>query len=257
MGRATGQGELFPVLVVLLGAVTLLRGRPAAAAELLDGAVEAARLSGNTQVLALNLLNRAHAVLAAGDVETALALAEESVELGRGLDASLLGHWASEALAAALLESGDPARAAAVLVAAAGGEDLASIPGAFRVSALELLTRCRLALGRLEDAERAAERAAAAAAGGELRLATAMARRAAAAVALAGGDPAAAAGHALAAAAAAEDAGVPIEAALARTLAGRALAARRGARACAGAAGAGGRRARALRRAALARRGRA
>ena len=66
VARATGQGALFPVLTVLLGAVTLMTGRPGEAAELLDGAVEAARLSGNDQVLALNLLNQAQAVLADG-----------------------------------------------------------------------------------------------------------------------------------------------------------------------------------------------
>jgi len=57
-----------------------------------------------------------------------------------------------------------------------------------------------------------------------LRMATAMAERAAAAVALASGDPAGAARSALTSAEVANEAGVLVEAGLSRTLAGRALA---------------------------------
>ena len=224
VARATGQGALFPVLTVLLGAVTLMTGRPGEAAELLDGAVEAARLSGNDQVLALNLLNQAQAVLAEGDVDAAIALAEESVALGRELDDSLLGHWAGEALAAALLEAREPERAVESLLGAAGGESLSAIPSGFRVNALELLVRCLLALGRREDAARVAAHATEAAAALGLGVARCTAHRASAAVALDAGDAATAAEHARAATAAAEAAGVPIEAARSRVIAGRALA---------------------------------
>jgi DNA-binding CsgD family transcriptional regulator len=89
---------------------------------------------------------------------------------------------------------------------------------------LELLTRCRLALGHLDEARRAAEGAAAAADVVGLPLAKAYADRAAAAVALETGDGARAADLALAAATVADDVGMPMEAALARTLAGRGLA---------------------------------
>ena len=54
----------------ILGQVKLLRGQLAEAAELLDNAVEGARLSGNVQALAGNLVNRSLAALAAGDLET-------------------------------------------------------------------------------------------------------------------------------------------------------------------------------------------
>ena len=127
------------------------------------------------------------------------------------------------ALAAALLESGDAARAVDVLVGPAGGDELPLVPGAWRANWLELLTRCWLALGRRGEAARAAAGAQAAAAGGA-PLARSMADRAAAAVALDSGDPVSAARLALASAAAADEVGVPIEAALSRTLAGRALA---------------------------------
>src|SRR4029434_11066136 len=122
-------------------------------------------------------------------------------------------------LGAALLESGDPARAVAALVEPSGGEDLTLIPGAWKTNWLELLTRCWLALGHLEEAKRSAARAEACAATRGLRLATGMADRAAAAVAFEAGNPDLAAERALASAAAAEEVGVPVEAALSRTLA--------------------------------------
>ena len=108
VGRATGQSEFIPLPYSILGQVKLLRGQLADAAELLDNAVEGARLSGNVQALAGNLGNRSFAALAAGDVGIALATAEECVELTQGLDQSLVCA-AGVALAAALLETGDPA----------------------------------------------------------------------------------------------------------------------------------------------------
>ena len=223
VGRATGQSEFIPLPYSILGQVKLLRGRLGEAAELLDNAVEGARLSGNVQALAGNLGNRSFAALAAGDVGVAVATAEECVELTRGLDQSLVCA-AGVALAAALLETGDPRRAVDSLIASSGGEALPLIPGVWRAKFLELLTRCWLALGHRSAAERAT--AAAQTTAGELRLrmAASMADRAAAAVSLDAGNPDLAAKRALAAAAAADEVGAPVEAALARTLAGRALA---------------------------------
>ena len=223
IGRATGQSEFIPLPYSILGQVELLRGHLAEAAELLDNAVEGARLSGNVQALAGNLGNRSLAALAAGDVGLALAAAEECAELTSGLDQSLVCA-AGVALAAALLESGDPGRAVESLIASSGGEALPLIPGVWRARSLELLTRCWLVLGRRSEAGRAVARAQATAAALRLRMAASMADRAAAAVALDAGDADLAAERALAAAAAADEVGVPVEAALARTLAGRALA---------------------------------
>ncbi len=98
------------------------------------------------------------------------------------------------------------------------------MPSGWRAFYFELLTRCWLARGRVADAELAAGRAAVAATGVGLQMATAMAHRAAAAVALATGDPAAAAELALDSAAEADEIGARVEAARARTLAGRGLA---------------------------------
>jgi DNA-binding NarL/FixJ family response regulator len=132
--------------------------------------------------------------------------------------------WAATRLAAALLETGQPADAVELLLGSAGGEELTFIPGGWRAYCLELLTRCWLALDRRSEAERAAACAQARATAVPLPLVAAWADRAAAAVALSAGDAIRAAERALAAAAAADAVGAPIEAALSRTLAGRALA---------------------------------
>ena len=189
VARATGQSEFIPLPYSILGQVKLLRGQLVEAAELLDDAVEGARLSGNLQALAGNLVNRSLAALAAGDLEIALATAEENVELTQRLDQSLVCA-AGVALAAARLETGDPERAVDDLVRSSGGEDLRLVPGVWRPRSLELLTRCWLALGRPSEAARSAARTEATAATLRLRMADSMAHRAAAAVALDAGDPA-------------------------------------------------------------------
>ena len=223
VARATGQVEFIPLPYSILGQVKLLRGQLAQAAELLDNAVEGARLSGNVQALTGNLGNRSFAALAAGDVELAISTAVECVELASGLDQSLVCA-AGVALAAALLESGDPERAVKSLISSSGGEELPLIPGVWRAKWLELLTRCRLALVQPGAAARAAAGAEAVAAALRLRMAASMADRAVAAVDLEAGRADRAAERALAAADAADEVGAPVEAAIARTLAGRALA---------------------------------
>ena len=225
VGRATGQGAVFPVLVPVLGTVRTVRGQFVDAADLLDDAVEAARLSGNEQVLAWHLLNRS--VLASsgtGEVEIALTTAEEAVQLTREMEQSLISAWSGVALGKALLQADQAAVAADVIVNAAGGEELPLIPGGWRVNCLELLTRCWLTIDRPQEARRSAAAAESRAAIVGLPFAAAMAHRAAAAVALDSGDAAAAAERALDSAAGAAEIGAPIEAALSRMLAGRALA---------------------------------
>ena len=128
-------------------------------------------------------------------------------------------------LAVALLQTGQPARAAEVLASSAGGEQVTLVPDVWRAYGLELMTSCWLELGRRPEAERAAAGAQASAAAVGLHLPTAMAHRAAAAVALDAGDPAEAAAKALTSAALADQVGAPVWAAVARTLAGRALGA--------------------------------
>jgi DNA-binding CsgD family transcriptional regulator/tetratricopeptide (TPR) repeat protein len=224
VARATSQGDFFPGLTQALGNVMFMSGRLSEAAELLDGAVEAARLSDIPVALAWTLLNRAYAAVIAGEIDDALRAGEEARTLTRGLDGSVVAAWAGAVCAFALLESGEPARAAELLVISGGGEAAPLIPGAWRANWLEVLTRCYLALGRHDDARLAASRSQARAEEFGLRLATALAHRAAAAVALDAGDARTAAERALASAGLAEEVGARVEGALSRALAGRALA---------------------------------
>ena len=201
-----------------------MRGKLAEAGELLDGGIEAARLLGNTHALVWSLGSRSAAALHAGDVDLALAAAQEAVDLSADLDEGFHSAEAAVDLARALLETGEPQRAVDLLVGSAGGEELVLIAGGPRAHYLESLTRCWLALDRPAEARRAAVAAEAWASSLQLPMAIAWANRAAAAVDLYTGNASAAAERALAAVAGAEEVGAPIEAALSRTLAGRALA---------------------------------
>jgi DNA-binding NarL/FixJ family response regulator len=201
-----------------------VRGRLRESADLLDGGIEGARLAGNSGILAWSLLNRSFAAVQLGELELAVATAEESVELTRQIDDRFVTTYAGIILAIARLESGHPAQGAELFVSSGGGPGLPLVPGGWRAKYLELLTRCWLAVGRREEAEGAAAYARKTAESTGLGTAMAWAERAAAALALDAGEPAAAAERALASAAAADEARAPVEAAVARILAGRALA---------------------------------
>ena len=222
--RATGQGEQFPLVVVWLGTSLWIQGRPLDAGELFDGAVEAARLAGNVQSLASNLLNRSYAAIAAGDLDVALATGEESLELEEGMERGNTSAVGAAVLASALLEAGQADRSVELLLTRAGDEELRLIGGGWRARFLEVLTRALLATGRRADAERAAAAAHACADAVALPSAAAMASLAAAALALDAGQPTTAAERAFAAAAALESVAALFDAARARELAGRALA---------------------------------
>jgi ATP/maltotriose-dependent transcriptional regulator MalT len=224
VARATGQGELFLLLAATLGGLLRQRGKLTEAGELLDGGIEAARLLGNTHALIWTLMGRSAGALRSGDVELALASAQESFDLSQDSNSNFHTAEAAADLAAALLETGQPKPAVEMLLDSAGGETLVLIAGSPRARYLEVLTRCWLALDRPAEAKSAAAAAQAWAAAVQLPMAAAWADRAAAAVTLYAGDPAHAAEQALASVAAAEGVGAPIEAALSRTLAGRALA---------------------------------
>ncbi|MET0486505.1 MAG: LuxR C-terminal-related transcriptional regulator, partial [Candidatus Rokuibacteriota bacterium] len=221
---ATGQEQFLPILF-WTGFIRTARGRLAEAAEILDTAVEIARVSNHAQGLAWNLGGRSLAATAAGDVEAALRAGDEATEVLGELEPSFPAAWAAVALATALEPAGDPGRAAEVLLEAAGGDDLPRIPAIWRPAGFELMTRCRLALGEPDEAQRAADSAAACARELDLPLPAALADRAHAMVALDGGDPLAAVEPALASATTAGNSGAALEAAVSRMLAGRALAA--------------------------------
>jgi ATP/maltotriose-dependent transcriptional regulator MalT len=224
VARATAQGELIPVLVPILASTLLAQGRLAEAAELLDEAIEAARLVGAPQALALRLAHRCEGAAMAGDLDLAVAAGREAVELTSAHESTLVGGQASAMLAFALIESGEPARGVALIVEHGGGGDLARVPAGWRARHLERLTRGWLAIGRPEEAARAAGVLAGLADATGLRQPAALALRAEAEVALAGGDGTGAAAQAHASAQAADALGMRLDAALARSLAGRALA---------------------------------
>ncbi|HEY6058256.1 MAG TPA: AAA family ATPase, partial [Candidatus Limnocylindrales bacterium] len=99
IGRATGQGDLVPLVVAMLGGSLWVQGKPREAGQLFDAAVEAARLAGNAQSLAWMLFNRSIAALVAGDLDVALSTAEESVELEGSAEAGVLSGTAAAVLA--------------------------------------------------------------------------------------------------------------------------------------------------------------
>ena len=188
IGRATGQGELFPLIFPMLGTALWLQGRVAESARIFDDAIDAARMLDNFQALAWNLFNRSFAASIEGDVDVALATARESVELAKRLDDSIISAHAAWALAMPLLETGKATEAADLLVEATGGAELRLIPGAWRAYGLELLTRCFLEAGRPDEARASAQAAAECAGAIGLPMAAAVAARALAALALADGD---------------------------------------------------------------------
>jgi DNA-binding NarL/FixJ family response regulator len=224
IGRAIGKGDLFPLIVPMLGGSLWVRGRMAEAGEVLDGAIAAARLVDNPQGLAWNLFNRSYAAHAAGDIDLALATAKEAFDLAQQLDPGPVPAHAAVALAYARFETGHAERAAELLVEFAGGNELRLIGGGWRARYLELLTRSYLAAGHRDGAENAAAAAQSCAEAVGLPMAEAMATLAAAALDLHDGEPAAAAEKALNAAAALEKVENLFDAALARLLAGQALA---------------------------------
>lgn len=225
VGRANGQGALFPLLTQVRGAALFMLGRLEESAGVLDGSIEAARLSGTPYSLAWALANRSWTALFAGDVEAALNLAVESLELVGPFEESFVTAYAAAHLGLALIEAGEPALALETILPAAGGPDLPLVAGVWNVVIQEAVTRAYLALGSLSEAAQSAARAEDVAEALNLNFARAMAMRARAAVQLAAHDAAAAARLALASAAAADAIDVPLEAARARILAGRALTA--------------------------------
>ncbi|HEX8085046.1 MAG TPA: AAA family ATPase [Solirubrobacteraceae bacterium] len=223
LARTSGRGELFPGMSQSLAGALFSTGRLADAQLVLDEVVEAARLTDNAITLSWGLLNRAYVAVARGQVDLALREAEEAVALTRGMERGVMAAWAGGVHGAALVEAGEPERAAATLVRSGGGEALPLIPGGFRANFLEILTQAWLGCDRREEAGRAAEAAQERAARFGLRLAGAVAERAAAAVAFQYGDAAEAAERALASAEGCDAVGARMESAISRTLAGRAL----------------------------------
>lgn len=225
IARATGQAEISPFLIPVLGTILQMLGSLDEAVRVLDEASEAARLSGNVQAQAWNLLNHANASLYVGDLDTAQRVAQESVDITRELDHSLVSTYAGANQCFVLNALGRHEQAIATVTESAGGEDLPLVPGGWRANYFEAVTRSRLALGDSEGARRSAAGAAEVAERTGTTFSRAMAARAAAAVALDEGNAQRATEQALLAAAECDAIDARVEAAISRILAGRALGA--------------------------------
>ena len=225
VGEATGQSDIVPILVYCLAWVRRRRGELASSAELLDDAVESARLSGNDHSLAGNLLNQSLTALAAGDIELALTAAAESVDLSARFDKGLVSASASHALASALLEHGAAAEAVEALIGCCGGSRLPAHPerleNPFPRAADPVLARARPTStkpAKPPPRRQCAPRRSGCASPPHSRIGPWRPWH------LHRGSSTLAAEKALASATVADAVGVPIEAALSRMLAGRALA---------------------------------
>ena len=141
------RGNSSSLLAATLGGLLRQRGKLAEAGELLDGGIEAARLLGNTHALVWTLMGRSAAALRSGDVELALATAQESVDLSQDADSNFHSAEAAADLAAALLETGQPEPAVEILLELGGrrgaGAHRRKPEGAIPGSADALLARAR------------------------------------------------------------------------------------------------------------------
>ncbi len=253
IARRAGSAVLALELAVGEALGLLARGRITEALDVADAAVEDARPLGSAQSLVWTLYAQATVLEAGGDPAAAVRAGEEAVALTAGLEPSTITAACGSALAAALVATGEGARAATVLLEQQGGPDLPRFFAGQRAGCYEVLTRAALLTGdtgappgppapkprrvpapatrrRPRRGDRGELAAGAAAAGRarattDLPLAGALALRARAVVCLAEGDATRAVALALESVATTDRLGLAVESARGRILAGRALAA--------------------------------
>ncbi|MDT4925056.1 MAG: hypothetical protein QOG01_2769 [Pseudonocardiales bacterium] len=214
--RRAGNGvAAVPHLLAEVSTLGLM-GRTREAADVSDDAELVARLTHNHQTVQWALWMRAWVLLDHGDLDAALACAQESVALAEHLDESALQTVSKAVLGSVLLATGEPDRARPLLAA----YDLE--PGWICRWAPRLV-EAELALDDLEAAARTAARASVLAGSIGLSGAASAADRAESMVAAARGDRAAAATWALSALSRAESIGADLDAAQAHLLAGVAM----------------------------------
>jgi DNA-binding NarL/FixJ family response regulator len=222
VSRAVGQGQFVVPMMVGLAHALEVRGRLAEALDTAEGAVEAARLAGNPQLMSWALVAEGWIAAMTGDLKRADAAAEEAVALIAGLDDSVVTLATHAHAAAIFLEAG---RAERCLEQAhvAGAPELASIEPGRRAWLQAALARAELALGRRESADAWVVRAERTLHGVGLPLAEAAVLHAQALLALDDGQAGTAAELANRSAARADAVGATIQAARSRVVAGRAL----------------------------------
>ena len=214
--RRAGNGlAALPHDLAAINALGLL-GRVAEAEPLADETEQAARVSGNAQLVQWALWMNAWVLADRGRLDAALAAAQESVTMAGELDPSASADVARAVLGAVLGARGEHQRGRALLASY-------EIDHGWICRWAPVLVESDLAAGDLTAAARHADRAAALAPGTGMAGPRAAAGRAQALVALAEGDAARAAALALTAVAEATAAGAALEAARDRLVAGRAL----------------------------------
>ena len=224
VSRAVGQGQFATPMAIGLAHAYEVTGRLRAGLEQSDAAVEAARLSGNRQVLCWALTAEAWITAIAGELPRARAAGAEAVALLGDLDESVLSRGTRVHVAAASLEAGEPERCLEAM-ADAGGPEFSHVEPGRRAWLYAILARAELELGHVVVAERwlaRGERLQEDLGLGHVEGAVAFAR---ALLELHRGDADAALAHAERAQRRADDAGAAVQAARARTVAGRAAAA--------------------------------
>ncbi|HET7822823.1 MAG TPA: BREX system ATP-binding domain-containing protein [Ornithinibacter sp.] len=206
-----------PMLIAEALSLGLL-GRIEDATDAAGRAELAARLTRNDQSLQWALWMRAWVLLDRGDLDEALSAASESVALAVDLDVSALVTVGNAVLGSVLLAAGDPEHARPLLAAY-------DVEPGWVCRWSPRLVAAELALGDIEGAQRAADRAFALASASGLKGALAGAERAGAHVALARDDLATARQLALSAVGHARAIHAGLDAAEAHLLAARAVAA--------------------------------
>ncbi len=224
VSRASGQGQFATPMAIGLAHAHEVTGRPRAGLDQAEAAVEAARLSGNRQVLCWALTAEAWIAAIAGELPRARAAGAEAVGLLGDLDESVLSQGTRVHVAAAQLEAGEPERCLEAMADAGGPEFVGVEPGR-RAWLYAILARAELDLGHgvvAEDWVARGERLAQTLGLGYVEGAVAYA---AAMVELARGNASGALEQAKRAVRRATDAGAAVQASRARIVAGRAAAA--------------------------------
>jgi DNA-binding NarL/FixJ family response regulator len=223
VSRATGQGQFVVPMMVGLAHALETRGRLDEALDTVEGAVEAARLSGNRQVLSWALVGEGWVAAVTGDLERGTRSAEEAVALVAELAPSIL-TYATHALAALVfVEAGDVERSLAE-AAAAGAPEFAGVERGRAAWVLSVMARAELLRGDPAAARARLDRAHELLAGMTLPLMASTVAHAEALLALDAGDAARAVEVAADAAALADRVGAVAHAARMRALGGQALA---------------------------------
>ncbi len=227
IARATGEGRLLLPMMLVKGYPFEIQGQMAAALELCDAAVEAARVSANPHYLFWALFELAWARYYSGDLEGTIAACEESAQVGGRMTGGTMpsaGGGPGWALGCAWFELGEHAKGLEIMRTVCGDELEQKIP-VERCFDWEMFTLAELEAGRPEAADEYAQRSERNASELGLRLPAAIAGRTRAAVLLATGNPAEAAAVAEQSVADALAIGGHLQAAYSRVLMGRALAA--------------------------------